>query len=602
MPNNNDPLQLRYVFTSDPQFIRASADGNHTNTVNLDVMISIPSGRGIAIKAITINIPTGEESSRSISDDRDLPFPVRAGSGDWQVSSAGGAITVKPASGSQFTIADKPVEFTLKDIRVNQTPGAVPITITELPPSGSKRVDSSSYELKKREADFPVGSFRAVPGTLYDLDQSVTLYWECTEQGKKYTYNAHSDSWRPRSCPGGNDCYTWQDGERGVQTAKLTDTTTFALDVIRGDSLGHRSIYKTLRTKVEMRNPFVSSSSHSSKLLFGGFVILYWLANNSRICTLRLNGEDVDTLAPTDTYLQGYPVALLGRGTIHQFELVAFAQSGAAQAQFTFPIIQTDPTCHIPHNLATSAMAVTPDGKLALVTGSPVDQPPANSPGVWIFDLERGRLEPDKIYAGKIPNGIAITPNGSQAYVTDYFGNKVTIIDLAKRQPEPDFIHLPDTPSCIAITPDGALALVGSRNNGGMMVIDTAKRHVEASPITVSGVPVAIAVSPDGKSAIVGLADGSASKIDIAGRKADNIADWNVKGLTGLAITQDGKRALVIDDHNLVTALNLDLNDQTFAPQSFKAPGRAIFMLITMPDGRIAISGSKPPNNFIEVV
>src|SRR5689334_2963087 len=92
-------IQLEYAFKSTPDLILASATGSNPNTVDLEVMVSNRSLSGTAMNEITILIPTGEDTSQTISTAANLPAPVYDTSIPWHISAAAGTITVTPASG-----------------------------------------------------------------------------------------------------------------------------------------------------------------------------------------------------------------------------------------------------------------------------------------------------------------------------------------------------------------------------------------------------------------------------------------------------------------------------------------------------------------------
>jgi hypothetical protein len=296
-------LQLKYVFTPSPNPIRASVGGANANKIDLTVMVSNPSPEPVQVETITIEIPMGEESARSLSANPDLPAPSYDTTLPWTITSSADTVTLTPASGR---VVDY-VIFTLEGIVVNDTPGVVPLTITETAP---KVTDGKTYELVKREPDFPITNFYTTPQTLYDLEQTVTIYWECSEQGEQYAYSLHSDSWQPRNCLDGGDCYTCQDGQNGVQTPPLDQDTTFALYVIETDSSGGRTIYQTLYTPVQIKTPSVDNNSYLEQSTSGSgrLARLHWVAYNAAKCTILLEGEVLVDNAPTDTYLKGYTV------------------------------------------------------------------------------------------------------------------------------------------------------------------------------------------------------------------------------------------------------------------------------------------------------
>src|SRR5262249_28061949 len=139
----------------------------------------------VSLQQLTIDIPTGEEASRTISTARDLPAPSYDTSIPWTISSAGELVTIVPSTGPSGSVTG-PIVFTLPSISVNQTPGTVPITITEA--GSSKAIDSNTYRIVKQPADFPVTRFWADPPSLDIVEQPVTLYWSCTEDGQHDAY------------------------------------------------------------------------------------------------------------------------------------------------------------------------------------------------------------------------------------------------------------------------------------------------------------------------------------------------------------------------------------------------------------------------------
>ncbi len=167
------------------------------------------------------------------------------------------------------------------------------------------------------------------------------------------------------------------------------------------------------------------------------------------------------------------------------------------------------------------AVVISPDHLTAYVTSY-------SSNSVTPIDLLTDR--PGKaIPAGPGPAGIAITPNGRTAYVTDAgsspLGNTVTPIDLKTKKPL-RAIHVGFGPEGIAITPDGRTAFVA--NTGAIvagqvgetghtvtpinLLTNKAKR-----PIQVGNAPIAVAVSPDGSTAfVVNYNSGSLTPISVA--------------------------------------------------------------------------------------
>ncbi|MGA3352249.1 MAG: hypothetical protein ABSD85_03570 [Acidimicrobiales bacterium] len=174
------------------------------------------------------------------------------------------------------------------------------------------------------------------------------------------------------------------------------------------------------------------------------------------------------------------------------------------------------------------AIAITPDGTRAYVTNY-------TSNSVTPIDLLTGKaLPPIALGANAGPAGIAITPDGATAYVTEAgavgtLGDTVTPIDLATGKTLTPITVGPG-PEGIAITPNGARAYVadsgafvpGQAGSIGSTVTPVDLTTGKALPaIPVGNAPAAVAITPDGSTALVAnVNSGSVSPIDVATDKA----------------------------------------------------------------------------------
>ena len=77
------------------------------------------------------------------------------------------------------------------------------------------------------------------------------------------------------------------------------------------------------------------------------------------------------------------------------------------------------------------------------------------------------------IPVGDGPSAIAITPDGTRAYVVNSNSDSVSVIDLATNSTVGAPIPVGDGPSAIAITPDGTRAYLAIRNTNRVSMIDT---------------------------------------------------------------------------------------------------------------------------------
>ena len=147
-----------------------------------------------------------------------------------------------------------------------------------------------------------------------------------------------------------------------------------------------------------------------------------------------------------------------------------------------------------------AGIAVAPDGKMVYVTDAGAIGTLGHTITPIVVATDRTLR---RIIVGPGPQGIAITPNGQRAYVADAgaivsgqtgaFGSTVTPVDLATGKALPP-ITVGNAPTGIAITPDGSVALVTNLNSGSVSTIDIANDKAGA-PIAVQGAPIAVAIS-----------------------------------------------------------------------------------------------------------
>jgi YVTN family beta-propeller protein len=89
---------------------------------------------------------------------------------------------------------------------------------------------------------------------------------------------------------------------------------------------------------------------------------------------------------------------------------------------------------------------------------------------------------------------VAITPDGTRAYVANVEDNTVSVIDTATNTV---VVTIPGigTPRGVAITPDGTRAYVTNLHNNTVSVIDTATNTVMTT-ISVGLLPSGLAITP----------------------------------------------------------------------------------------------------------
>jgi YVTN family beta-propeller protein len=154
------------------------------------------------------------------------------------------------------------------------------------------------------------------------------------------------------------------------------------------------------------------------------------------------------------------------------------------------------------------------------------------------------------IGVGRGPDAIAITPDGTTAYVTNNIGSHVTPIDTATNAALTPISTLKG-PDAIAFTPDGATAYVTCVcKSGGVIPISTGS-NTAGPPILSRAIgprPIAIEITPNGKTAyVINYDSGTITPIVTATNAVGNAIKLGDRAHpVALAITQDGKTVYVV--------------------------------------------------------
>jgi YVTN family beta-propeller protein len=136
-------------------------------------------------------------------------------------------------------------------------------------------------------------------------------------------------------------------------------------------------------------------------------------------------------------------------------------------------------------------LALTPDGRFAYVTN-------AISNTVSVISTAKNKVVAT-IDVETFPAGVAISPHGTRAYVTNYGtfqapGSSVSVIDTLRNKVI-DTIKVGTNPTDVAFTPDGRFAYVANQGTNTVSVIDTAKKSV-VKTVNVGEGPTGIGIVP----------------------------------------------------------------------------------------------------------
>src|SRR6218665_1103065 len=180
-------------------------------------------------------------------------------------------------------------------------------------------------------------------------------------------------------------------------------------------------------------------------------------------------------------------------------------------------------------------VAVTPNGSTAYVTNY-------NSGSVSVIDTVTGTVT-KTITVGSYPVGGAVTPDGSTVYVTNRASGSVSRIDTATGTVTKT-ITVGGQPGGVVVTPDGSTVYVTNRASGSVSVIDTATGTVTKT-ITVGTNPVGVAVAPDGSTVYV-TTQGSDS-VSVIDRATGTVTKTITVGTNpvGVAVAPDGSTVYV---------------------------------------------------------
>jgi YVTN family beta-propeller protein len=145
----------------------------------------------------------------------------------------------------------------------------------------------------------------------------------------------------------------------------------------------------------------------------------------------------------------------------------------------------------LPVGSEPTGVAIAPNGKFAYVADHSKNQ-------VEVIDTETMSVTGSAIEVGEGPMGIEFTPAGT-AYVVDETSKEVSAINTAtKGVTKTPLSKESGEPRGIAISPDGTKAFVVGLGTGPVSVIDTVTNRVTRE-IEVEGVPQEVSLSANGK-------------------------------------------------------------------------------------------------------
>jgi DNA-binding beta-propeller fold protein YncE len=215
-------------------------------------------------------------------------------------------------------------------------------------------------------------------------------------------------------------------------------------------------------------------------------------------------------------------------------------------------------------------LAIHPSGEFAFVANSlePITQGWAHrlDPDNKVFMIDLKATPPKvigTITVGKQPSGMAISPKGDLALVTNRADGTISVLSIRGRDVlVVDTVTVgagADSVSAVAITPDGkrALAVKSAVNKVALLSINDGKVTYDKSDLPAGIFPYNIAVTPDGKLALTadngagGGSDGNADTVSVIDLEASppRVIDRVTVGDSpeGLAISPKGDLAVTVE-------------------------------------------------------
>ena len=163
------------------------------------------------------------------------------------------------------------------------------------------------------------------------------------------------------------------------------------------------------------------------------------------------------------------------------------------------------------------------------------------------------------ITTGARPQAVAISPDGTRAYVANWQGNSVTVIDTATGTVIAT-VAVETGPNAVAISPDGTRAYIANFSSNNVAVIDTSTNTVIGSietPSNASGV----AFSPDGTRAYISYG-GYYTGVSIVDTATNTVITTHSTGGNpkSVAVSPDGTRAYVSNGYGYVSIFDTTTN------------------------------------------
>ncbi len=258
--------------------------------------------------------------------------------------------------------------------------------------------------------------------------------------------------------------------------------------------------------------------------------------------------------------------------------------------------------------LSSLAVGASLGAPAAYVTNAGTDN---NGNSVAVVDTSKGTLL-STIQLGLspvMPFGVAILPDGSRLYVTNFSAGTVSVIDVATNQPIGAPIQVGMFPAGVAASPSGSRVYVvsttlsGKSLTGRFSVINTDTNAVVGSLSLNGAIPFGVAVNPKAPRAYVADRSGHLRVLDISTDTARVVADLSIgRDLHGVDVAPDGKRIYVADyGGGWLLSVSADSSTDSYASLLPIPVGRNPFGVAVSPKGdHVYVTNEK--DNTVSVI
>jgi WD40 repeat protein len=232
------------------------------------------------------------------------------------------------------------------------------------------------------------------------------------------------------------------------------------------------------------------------------------------------------------------------------------------------------------HEGAVTAVAVTPDGKLAV--SASVDET------LKVWDLASGRElrtlagHTDQVWA------VAVTPDGQRA-VSASRDQTLKVWDLASGRELSTLGGHKGLVAAVGVTPDGQRA-VSASHDGTLKVWALASGRELRTLVGHTGLVTAVAVMPDGQRAVSASNDGTLKVWDLGGGRELRTLRGYGGALTAVAVTPDGQQAVSASSDRMLKVWELESGHEL---RTLTGHLSAVTAVALTPDGRRAVTVSE---------